>query len=84
MTTYSLHPGAVRTEIGRNLNAAYFRGARSILNVIAVPFFKSAEEGAQTTIYCAVDETLADTTGEKLKHWWKGHNLAQYKGIFWG
>jgi hypothetical protein len=26
-------------------------------------FFKTAEEGAQTTIYCAVDEKLADKTG---------------------
>ena len=63
MTTYSLHPGAVRTELGRNLNAAYFRGARSILHGMAALFFKTAEEGAQTTIYCAVDEKLADKTG---------------------
>jgi hypothetical protein len=26
-------------------------------------FFKTAEEGAQTTIYCSVDENLASKTG---------------------
>jgi hypothetical protein len=30
---------------------------------MAAFFFKTPEEGAQTTIYCAVDETLADKTG---------------------
>lgn len=63
VTTYSLHPGVVRTDIGRNLNAAYFRGAQSILHGMAALFFKTAEEGAQTTIYCSVDEKLADKTG---------------------
>jgi hypothetical protein len=26
-------------------------------------FFKTPEQGAQTTIYCSVDESLADRTG---------------------
>jgi len=63
VTTYSLHPGTVRTELTRNLNAAYFRGVQSLVNGMAVLFFKTAEQGAQTTIYCAVDEKLADKTG---------------------
>jgi hypothetical protein len=63
VTTYSLNPGAVRTQIFRNLNASYFRGVQTIAQVTAVLFFKTVGQGAQTTIYCAVDEKLADKTG---------------------
>ena len=63
MTTYSVHPGVVRTELTRNLNDAYFRGAQCLVNGMMGLFYKTAEEGAQTTIYCAVDEKLADKTG---------------------
>jgi hypothetical protein len=63
VTTYSLHPGIVRTEMFRNLSASYFRGVRSIVNGVTGLFFRTAEEGAQTTIYCAVNEKLADKTG---------------------
>jgi hypothetical protein len=30
---------------------------------VATLFLKTPEEGAQTTIYCSVDEKLADKTG---------------------
>jgi hypothetical protein len=36
---------------------------QSILNGVGSVFFKTAEEGAQTTIYCALDGKLADKTG---------------------
>lgn len=61
--TYSLHPGIVRTELFRHLSDSYFRGVKAILNGAGSLFFKTAEEGAQTTIYCSVDEKLADKTG---------------------
>ncbi|PNF13961.1 Retinol dehydrogenase 12 [Cryptotermes secundus] len=63
VTTYSLHPGIVKTELFRHTSDSYFRGVRAILNGVGALFFKTAEEGAQTTIYCAVDEKLADKTG---------------------
>ena len=47
---YSLHPGAVRTELTRN--------SPSILIYIAQPFFllfsKTPLQGAQTTLHCAM------------------------------
>lgn len=63
VTTYSLHPGAVNTELQRHLDDTYFRGANLLNRAFAKLFFKTPEEGAQTTIYCSVDEKLVNQTG---------------------
>jgi hypothetical protein len=63
VTTYSLHPGIVQTELFRYLSDSYFRGVQAILNGVGALFFKTVEEGAQTTIYCSLDEKLAEKTG---------------------
>lgn len=34
-----------------------------VFDIIAQWIFKSVEQGAQTTIYCAVDEEIAEETG---------------------
>ncbi|KAJ2948516.1 hypothetical protein O0L34_g7767 [Tuta absoluta] len=62
VNTYSLHPGVIRTELGRHLNSTMFPGASKLFQSF-VPFTKSPKMGAQTTIYCAVDEKCADETG---------------------
>lgn len=62
VTVYSLHPGVIRTELGRHLFPTLALWKRMIL----MPFMmliKSPWEGAQTTIYCAVDESLANVSG---------------------
>ncbi|XP_045761461.1 retinol dehydrogenase 11-like [Maniola jurtina] len=63
VNTYSLHPGVIRTELGRHMDEMLFKGARRIVGALFYPFFKSPELGAQTTIYCAVDEKCANETG---------------------
>ncbi|XP_013148572.1 PREDICTED: retinol dehydrogenase 12-like [Papilio polytes] len=63
VNTYSLHPGVIKTELGRHMNETMFRGARTLFGVLVGPFMKSAELGAQTTIYCSVDEKCANETG---------------------
>jgi hypothetical protein len=45
------------------MSDSYFLGVKTILNCVGAMFFKTADEGAQTTIYCSVDEKLADKTG---------------------
>ncbi|XP_056639547.1 retinol dehydrogenase 13-like [Diorhabda sublineata] len=63
ITVYAPHPGAVRTEGGRYLDESYFRGMYWLwLHVLGL-FYKSPELGAQTTIYCSVDEQCANETG---------------------
>lgn len=63
MNTYSLHPGVIKTELGRHLNSVYFPGFRSLLKFTVGWFFKSPEDGALTSIYCGVDEKCANETG---------------------
>ncbi|XP_008293503.1 retinol dehydrogenase 12-like [Stegastes partitus] len=59
VTTYSLHPGVVKTDLGRHLN-----GPMQVLMKVSSPFLKNPVQGAQTTIYCAVEPSLANETGQ--------------------
>lgn len=63
MTTCSLHPGVIATELMRNLDDAYFRGVRWIVKWTAMWFFKTPEQGTQTTIYCSLDEKAVKENG---------------------
>jgi NAD(P)-dependent dehydrogenase (short-subunit alcohol dehydrogenase family) len=64
VTVCSLHPGSVRTELARHVTSSLWLG---IVYVLAYPFFmissKSAWQGAQTNIYCAVAEELEGVSG---------------------
>ncbi|OAD56757.1 Retinol dehydrogenase 11 [Eufriesea mexicana] len=62
INVYSLHPGVVKTELGRYVDRSIFRGARSLMRLATV-FGKTAEQGAQTSLYCAVDENAGKETG---------------------
>ncbi|XP_032906380.1 retinol dehydrogenase 12-like isoform X1 [Amblyraja radiata] len=59
VSVFALHPGVVRTELARHLNAVT-RFGLSLLR----PFTKSPENGAETSIYCAVAPGLEKETGE--------------------
>ncbi|XP_076012291.1 retinol dehydrogenase 13 [Genypterus blacodes] len=62
VTVYSLHPGVIYTELGRHLYPTLPLWKR----IAAYPFLlfiKTPWQGAQTTIYCAVDESLANVSG---------------------
>lgn len=58
VTTYSLHPGVVQTELWRHLN-----GVQQFFMKMISPFTKNSVQGAQTTIYCAVDPSLEKESG---------------------
>jgi NAD(P)-dependent dehydrogenase (short-subunit alcohol dehydrogenase family) len=51
---YCLHPGVVRTDIMRHISA--------FLSFIRI-FFIDVEKGAQTTLFCALEESLENETG---------------------
>ena len=55
VTTYSVHPGAVASDIWRKVPAP--------LRFLAKLFMRSNEEGARTTVYCATAPELAGVSG---------------------
>ena len=62
VTTYTLHPGMINTELARYLGySKMFWAATFPLRWL---FMKSPWYGAQTTIYCAVSEDLEAVSGK--------------------
>ncbi|XP_039397022.1 retinol dehydrogenase 12-like [Mauremys reevesii] len=59
VTANSLNPGIVNTEIMRHFNWLI----RLLFSIVSI-FIMSAEEGAASTIYCAVSEEVAGITGK--------------------
>uniref|UniRef100_A0A8C2IIT9 Si:ch211-107o10.3 n=1 Tax=Cyprinus carpio TaxID=7962 RepID=A0A8C2IIT9_CYPCA len=62
VTTYALHPGVIHTELGRH----FFPSLPLWKRLLFMPLFffvKTPWQGAQTTIYCAVNESLQNTSG---------------------
>lgn len=62
VTAYSLHPGVIWTELGRHFVLSIPLWKR-ILYRPFMYFIKSPKDGAQTTIYCAVEESLRNQSG---------------------
>lgn len=62
VTTYSLHPGVIRTELGRHFWPTMALWKRVVYTPLMF-LIKSPTEGAQTTIYCAVEESLQNESG---------------------
>ncbi|KAG7190099.1 hypothetical protein KM043_006233 [Ampulex compressa] len=60
VTVNCLHPGLIDSGIWRSVPAPLSWG----LNLIIKAFFKTPEQGAQTTIHLAVSTELADVTGK--------------------
>lgn len=66
VTVNALHPGVVRTELGRYFGDSYGWKASAfqyLFYPIILWMFKSPKQGAQTSIYCAVDEHLENVSG---------------------
>ncbi|XP_050977770.1 dehydrogenase/reductase SDR family member 13 isoform X3 [Labeo rohita] len=59
VTCYSLHPGAIKTEIGRHTNIWW----RLVLAPFLLLFFFDVESGAQTSLYCALQEGIESLSG---------------------
>lgn len=63
VNVYSLHPGVVNTELSRHVDTMVFPGAYWLYRHVCSFFQKSIEQGAQTSIYCAVDDKVANESG---------------------
>lgn len=65
VTANSLHPGSIRTELYRHFTSGILGKVIYFFSIpVALIFFKSQWEGAQTTIFCAVDESLEGVSGK--------------------
>ncbi|XP_075227524.1 retinol dehydrogenase 12-like [Lycorma delicatula] len=63
VTTYAVHPGIVKTELGRHMDEVYFKGARVLARTLSYFLIKTPEEGAQTTLHCALDDAAGQENG---------------------
>ncbi|XP_066551819.1 dehydrogenase/reductase SDR family member 13 isoform X2 [Amia ocellicauda] len=59
VTCYCVHPGVVRTELSRNCSL----WQKVFIKPISKLFFLDAEEGAQTTLHCALQESIEPLSG---------------------
>jgi NAD(P)-dependent dehydrogenase (short-subunit alcohol dehydrogenase family) len=68
VTAVSLHPGVVKTELWREFENNGAKKSYVCLFKVMKPVFsvfaKNSAEGAQTTIYCAVDDKVPQQNGE--------------------
>ena len=58
MSTYSLHPGVISTDICNNVFQSLGPVLGSLLSATKL-LYKNHEEGIQTTIYCCLEESIA-------------------------
>nr|CAI5826494.1 unnamed protein product [Callosobruchus analis] len=56
---FSLHPGVIRTDIFRPMRGWF----KLVIDTLKETYFKSAEEGAQTTIHTAIAQGIEKHTG---------------------
>lgn len=65
VTVYALHPGVVNSEFFRHFesNSNLFKIVYYLSMPIIWLFFKTSKQGAQTSVYCAVEKSLDSVTG---------------------
>ncbi|XP_026195337.1 dehydrogenase/reductase SDR family member 13-like [Anabas testudineus] len=64
VTCYSLHPGAIKTEIGRYAGFWW----RLLMTPVTFLFFTDVESGAQTTLHCALEQGIEHLSGHYFTH----------------
>uniref|UniRef100_A0A8D0HNZ1 Retinol dehydrogenase 14 n=1 Tax=Sphenodon punctatus TaxID=8508 RepID=A0A8D0HNZ1_SPHPU len=62
VTVNVLHPGIVRTNLGRHIHIPLL--AKPLFNLVSWAFFKTPLEGAQTSIYLASSPEVEDVSGK--------------------
>ncbi|CAG2120733.1 unnamed protein product [Medioppia subpectinata] len=58
VTAYSLHPGTIKTDISRSM-----RTGKAIYDTFTTLFYLRPPMGAQTTLYCALEDSLDNESG---------------------
>jgi len=63
VTVYAVNPGIVLTKLSRYVDQTIFPGASWLYNSFTKIAVKTPQQGAQTTLYCALDEKCAGESG---------------------
>lgn len=63
ISVYVLHPGVIATELGRHVQGKYKRITAILYKPIVEKIVKSPFHGAQTTIYCCLDDSIECESG---------------------
>jgi NAD(P)-dependent dehydrogenase (short-subunit alcohol dehydrogenase family) len=73
INVYVLHPGSmIQTNISRG-----YPIFSKIMNVITKPFVKNVQQGAATTVYCAVSPDCENDSGKYYESCWDDENSLQ-------
>ncbi|XP_058462825.1 retinol dehydrogenase 12-like [Malaya genurostris] len=64
VTSYAVHPGAVDTELPRHMGSFFFLFEHKWVKPFLSIAFKTPRSGAQTSLYTALDEDLANESGK--------------------
>ncbi|CAH0554359.1 unnamed protein product [Brassicogethes aeneus] len=75
ISVYSIHPGAVQTNIFKVITTTHWR---VLLNFFYNFYFKTAEEGAQTIIHTAIEKNIEHLSGE---HFHECAKVSPYKTV---
>lgn len=59
MCPYLCFAGAINSDLSRNVPPAF----KKVLKFVGALFFKDVESGAQTTLYCAIQEGIEGLSG---------------------
>lgn len=67
VTVNALHPGLVDTNITRHMGFVNSIFASIFVRPLFWPFIRTAQRGAQTTLYVALDPSLETVTGKYFR-----------------
>ena len=62
VTAYALHPGVINTELGRHIKDVYGVVVFYMMRAFS-PLLKTPVAGAQTSLYCCLEESIAEHSG---------------------
>merc|ERR1719384_2065415 len=62
VTAYALHPGVIATDLGRHMEN--WNCVTKMMWRCWAPFIKTPDSGANTTIYCAIEPSIAEHNGK--------------------
>lgn len=63
VNVYCFHPGIVRTPMAKSFLKSFNILSRTLIKIIAYPVRKTSYEGAQTLLYCALEQKISSETG---------------------